>query len=89
MTLIDSCADGLDLASTLEKVKTIGPQLAVLDTSTPSIYADIDTGARIKELLPDCCVVLMGTHPTALPKETLDNKGSIGRSHEADYTVWS
>jgi anaerobic magnesium-protoporphyrin IX monomethyl ester cyclase len=89
VTLLDSCADGLDLAATLEKVKAIKPQLVVLDTSTPSIYADIDTGARIKELFPDCCIALIGTHPTALPKDTLEINAAIDVVvvGEADYTV--
>src|SRR3989304_7118154 len=43
----------------------------VLDTSTPSIYNDVKTGADIKKILPDCFIVFMGTHPTALLGETL------------------
>ncbi len=89
VTVIDSCADGLDLTATLKRVEEIRPDLVVIDTSTPSIYADVETGARIKKLFPGCCVVLMGTHPSALPQETLEIDASIDAVAvgEADYTV--
>ncbi|MDI6891211.1 MAG: radical SAM protein [Thermodesulfovibrionales bacterium] len=76
--VIDSCAYEYNLERTLQFVNDFRPEIAVLDTSTPSIYSDIKTGAEIKRLLPDCFVVLMGTHPSALPEETLRlNDGDI------------
>ena len=69
--VIDSCANEYNLEETLQLIAEFRPQMAVLDTSTPSIYSDVKTGAEIKKILPDCFVVLMGTHPTALPEETL------------------
>ena len=69
--VIDSCAFEYDLEKTLQLINEFKPELAVLDTSTPSIYEDVKTGTEIKKILPDCFVVLMGTHPTALPEETL------------------
>lgn len=87
--VIDSCAYRLDSETTLKKIKEFSPKLVVVDTSTPSIYADVETAANIKGLIADCFVVLMGTHPSALPEETLRlNDGidavAIG---EADYTI--
>jgi len=69
--LIDSPADGLSLDETIDKVKNFNPGLVVLDTSTPSIYSDIEVAAVIKKALPDCFAVMVGTHPSALPEETL------------------
>jgi radical SAM superfamily enzyme YgiQ (UPF0313 family) len=69
--VVDSCAYEYDLEATLKIVSEFKPEMAVIDTSTPSIYNDVKTGAEIKKILPDCFVVLMGTHPTALPEETL------------------
>jgi len=69
--LIDSPADGLTLDETLEKIKDFGPELAVLDTSTPSIYSDVAIAETIKRTLPGCFTVVVGTHPSALPEETL------------------
>ncbi len=69
--VIDSCAYEYDLEKTLKLIAEFRPEMAVLDTSTPSIYSDINTGIELKKILPDCFVVLMGTHPSALPEETL------------------
>jgi anaerobic magnesium-protoporphyrin IX monomethyl ester cyclase len=96
--VIDSCAYEYSLEKTLQLVSGFKPQLAVIETSTPSIYADIRTGAEIKKIVPDCFVVLMGTHPSALPEETLSlndrKKGGIKGGAidaiaigEADYTI--
>src|SRR4051812_29045218 len=46
--VIDSCAECIDLEKTLERIKQFAPDMAVLDTSTPSIYADVEAGAAIK-----------------------------------------
>lgn len=87
--VIDSCAYGYDREKTLQLVAEFRPQVAVLDTSTPSIYSDIETGMEIKKILPDCFIVLMGTHPSALPEETLQFNNAIDAIAvgEADYTV--
>src|SRR4030065_2005894 len=87
--VIDSCAYEYNLEKTLQLVSAFKPQLAVLDTSTPSIYSDLKTGAEIKRLLPGCFVVLMGTHPSALSSETLQKNSAIDAIFigEADYTA--
>jgi radical SAM superfamily enzyme YgiQ (UPF0313 family) len=87
--VIDSCADEQDLGKTLEIVTEFGPDMAVLDTSTPSIFSDVATGAAVKKLFPHCFVVLMGTHPSALPEETLALDSAIDAVAvgEADYTL--
>src|SRR3989338_8687317 len=87
--VIDSCAYEYDLDKTLQFIQEFNPDLAVLDTSTPSIYSDVKTGAEIKKMLPDCFVVLMGTHPSALPEDTLNLNSGIDAVvvGETDYTV--
>ena len=89
VNVIDSCACDCDLAKTLELVSEFRPDMVVLDTSTPSIFSDVATGAAIKKLFPQCFVVLMGTHPSALPEETLALDGAIDAVAvgEADYTL--
>lgn len=66
-----------------------GTKLFVLDTSTPSIYSDIKFAERLKEMFPESKVVLVGTHPSALPEETLcisEQIDAVAR-HEFDYIV--
>ena len=87
--VVDSCALEYDIEKTLQVVSEFMPDLTVIDTSTPSIYNDCRMGASIKKLFPDCFVVLMGTHPSALPKETLQIESNIDAVAvgEADYTI--
>lgn len=66
-----------------------GTRLFVLDTSTPSIYSDIKFAEKLKEIVPEAKVILVGTHPSALPEETLcisDRIDAVAR-HEFDHIV--
>lgn len=69
--LIDAPADNISQEEVYKIVNKFKPGMAVLFTSTPSIYNDVKIGSRIKELMPRCFVVLTGPHVSALPEETL------------------
>jgi radical SAM superfamily enzyme YgiQ (UPF0313 family) len=86
--LIDAVAKEWTREKTVEFVKTFNPKLCVIDTSTPSIYSDVEMGNKIKEAVPEAHINLVGTHPTALPEETLrlGKIDSVCRG-EYDYTV--
>jgi len=86
---LDAPAANLSKENVLEKIKEFKPELAVVDTSTPSIYSDVKVAEAIKEAIPDCFIILVGTHPSALPEETLKlstllDAIAIG---EYDYTI--
>ncbi len=91
VVFIDAPAKRLDERQTLERVRKEAPdaKLFVLDTSTPSIYSDVHFGAGLKELYPESKVMLVGTHPSAVPTETLeiDNRIDLVARHEYDYIV--
>ncbi|MEO7424586.1 MAG: radical SAM protein [Fibrobacteria bacterium] len=86
--VIDSPAMDLDLQATLDRVKDFKPQLAVLNTSTPSINNDMRVGKALKEAF-GCDIAMMGTHATAEPLEILEREMAIDYviSGEADYTA--
>jgi len=87
--LVDAPAEGRDLKGTIDYTRDFKPSLVVLDTSTPSIYNDVKVGELIKEALPESFIVLVGTHPSALPEETLKLSSKIDAvaREEYDYTV--
>lgn len=87
--VLDSCAERLNLFRTMEFVKEFQPELVVLDTSTPSILADAETAAAIKNAFPNTFNVLMGTHPSALPEESLGLSAGVDAIAigEADFTI--
>jgi len=87
--LIDAPAQGLSLDYILAKAKNRPPQLIVVDTSTPSIYHDVQVAEKLKDSFPSSFVVLVGTHPSALPEETLGLSSRVDAVAvgEYDYTV--
>lgn len=91
ISFIDAPAKQLDENKTLERVKNeaTDAKLFVLDTSTPSIYSDAAFGATLKKLYPEAKIMLVGTHPSATPVETLriNNEIEIVARHEYDYIV--
>lgn len=91
IAFIDAPAKRLDIQKTMERVNNEASDAAlfVLDTSTPSIYSDAAFGALIKEKYPQSKIMLVGTHPSAVPDETLNINDSIDivARHEYDYIV--
>jgi len=69
--LLDCPARLIDMERLLQIAREFRPELVIIDTSTPSIYDDVKCGELIKEALPDSYILLVGTHPSALPEETL------------------
>lgn len=87
--LLDAPADGYLKEDIPEKLAGFVPKLIVLDTSTPSIYNDVRVGIWLKQRYPHSFLTLVGTHPSALPHETLQIDESIDAiaCEEYDYTI--
>lgn len=64
-------------------------KLVVIDTSTPSIESDVKFAESIKNKFPEAFILLVGTHPSATPEETLNMSKKIDAvaRREYDYTV--
>lgn len=75
---LDAPAAGILQEEVIKKARAFGPQLAIIDTSTPSIYNDIEVSGALKEALPDLFSVMVGVHVSALPEQTL--KDSHGKA---------
>ncbi|MBF0308730.1 MAG: radical SAM protein [Magnetococcales bacterium] len=73
-----------------ELVRQKQPRVVVLDTTTPSIYSDIDCARIVKEESPRATVLFVGPHGSSRPEETLRNAAgavdaiAVG---EYEYTV--
>ena len=87
--LIDAAADGISLSEAIEQMRDFTPELIVIDTSTPSIYNDIEVANQLKDTFPLSFIVLVGTHPSALPHETINLSDRIDAVAigEYDYTL--
>lgn len=88
---LDAPATPLTHQESFQFIKKHGKdtKLFVIDTSTPSIFNDIDFGDKLKKLYPEAKAILVGTHPSACPEETLRNSKYIDAvaRHEFDYIV--
>lgn len=84
---LDAPAKPLNEETSLKYVSEHGAntKLIVVNTSTPSIYKDIDFGIKVKEMYPDAKLVLVGTHPSALPEETLELDFRIDAVTKKEY----
>lgn len=83
--LIDACADRLTLDKVFEKLGDFIPDLIVLDTSTPSIYNDVEVASKLKDKFSNSFVILVGTHVSALPEESLKLSKKIDAIAKGEY----
>ncbi len=65
--LIDAPAEGTELSQIRNRIDNFKPELAVFDTSTPSIHSDVKVLEEVKSWFGGkLLTVLVGTHPSAL-----------------------
>ena len=91
VSFIDAPAKRLDEKQTLARVQqeASDAKLFVLDTSTPSIYSDVEFAVQLKQIFPNAFTLLVGTHPSATEEETMEINDQIDglARHEYDYIV--
>ena len=68
--LIDAVAKSWDFSKTINEILKFNPDLLVVDTTTPSLNNDAKFIKKLKKR-KNIKTVFVGTHPSALPKETL------------------
>ncbi len=87
--LLDMVADNQTKDDLRELIRKEQPDFVVLDSTTPSIYSDIECAKIIKEESP-AKIIMVGPHISALPEETLIlAKGAVDIAciGEYDWTV--
>ncbi|MCX7767040.1 MAG: B12-binding domain-containing radical SAM protein, partial [Candidatus Sumerlaeia bacterium] len=67
--IIDAMAEELTLKQLIQRVTSWKPEMIVVNTTTPTFNNDIAIITEIKKVIP-AKIVLVGTHPSALPRET-------------------
>lgn len=66
---LDAPAMNMTRSSVIEAIRDFMPSLVVVETSTPSIACDVQTADELSGM--GFTVLLVGTHPSALPSETI------------------
>mgnify|MGYP005833745425 CR=1 FL=1 len=87
--LVDAPAAGLTMEQVEGLASSFAPGLVVIDTSTPSIHSDLRVVERLRELVPQAFICLVGTHVSALARETLSRSSAVDAiaRHEYDFTL--
>ena len=76
-SFIDAIMDELSIEQFAQRVREIGPRLALIETSTPSIEFDLQTAAAVKESSPETFVALIGSHVTFFDEQTLTENPAV------------
>lgn len=67
---IDGCAKGLNREQIKLLITDYRPDMAVIHTTTPSIYNDLEYVQNVKEIYDNSITVAVGTHVSAVPEDT-------------------
>lgn len=86
---IDAPAKLMGRTACLDRIKKTaqGVRMFVVDTTTPSIYSDVEFAARLKKQYRDAIVILVGTHVSTRPEETLKLSKDIDAVTRKEYDL--
>jgi len=62
------------------------PDLVIVQSTTPTIYDDLEGAKRIKDLLPEVEIVFFGVHATARPEDILNRDVKFAIRGEPEFT---
>jgi radical SAM superfamily enzyme YgiQ (UPF0313 family) len=87
--LVDAIANGWNNEKAMEELMDFGPQLLVVNTSTPTIKSDIAFVEEVKKQIPAVKIAMVGPHPSALAEQVLSATDAVDfiARHEYDYTL--
>ncbi|MDO8506980.1 MAG: radical SAM protein [bacterium] len=86
---IEGAACNMTEEQVLKEIKKFKPDLAIIHTTTPSIYNDIEYAKNAKKMT-GCKTVMVGAHASAVPDDTLKKaKGAVDAvaRGEIEYTL--
>ena len=87
--LLDAPAADLSEPETFSMAATFDPSLVIVETSTPSIYNDVNFCERLKEHLQQqgrtVFILLVGTHVSALPEESLRLNSAVDAVAQGEF----
>ncbi len=85
--LIDAEAEGMKLGEVEKKLKTFGPNLLVVATTTPTFEKDIENIEKLKKL--GAKTVMVGTHVSSVPEAPFKASKAVDfvARGEYDFTI--
>lgn len=86
---IEGAARNMGKKEVLKEIKEFNPDIAIIHTTTPSIYNDIEYAREAKKI-SNCKTIMVGAHASAEPEDTLikaNGAVDIIARGEIDYTL--
>lgn len=77
VSVYDCIAQDISTESLLAQVRTFNPEIALINTTTPSINADLLFVAKFKEHFPESHISVFGIHVTALHTEIMNTNQAV------------
>jgi anaerobic magnesium-protoporphyrin IX monomethyl ester cyclase len=74
--LFDACAPSAAQTDVFARIGQSSPQLIVVNSSTPSIYSDLEFAGALRDRFPSSLLFLVGAHVSATVKECFDYTNS-------------
>ena len=89
VAFLDAVMEEMSIDDSSRAVAKIGPDLVVIECSTPSIYHDLETARATKESSEGVFVALIGSHPTFFHEQILKDNPAVDAvvRGEAEVTV--
>jgi radical SAM superfamily enzyme YgiQ (UPF0313 family) len=89
VAFVDAVMEEMSIEAFSEAVAKIGPDLVVIECSTPSIYYDLESARAAKESTVGIFVALIGSHPTFFHHEILEANPTVDGivRGEAEMTI--
>jgi radical SAM superfamily enzyme YgiQ (UPF0313 family) len=85
--VVDACAEKLDDDECFKRMRAFEPDVAVIETSTPTIEIDLIFASRVKEVFPGTKTVFCGAHAPMLNTSFLDNERQIDFVMRGEYEM--
>ncbi|MBN2211638.1 MAG: radical SAM protein [Sedimentisphaerales bacterium] len=83
--LVDAVTRRWSAQETAAALQRQGADIIILDSTTPSIIEDLETARCLREALPEAFIVLVGTHASALPEQTLRSAAWVDAVIRGEY----
>lgn len=89
LKVLDCIADDITTDALFTMMDEFNPALALINTTTPSINADIEFVGMFKKRRPECFMAVFGTHVTVLHDEIMEKNGFIDcvMLHEPEWAA--
>lgn len=87
VSFLDAIMQELDVAAFAQRVKELSPRLLVMECSTPSINYDLQSAAAVKAALPECKILLIGSHVTYFHDKILAENPAVDAVCRGEFEI--